>query len=196
MGVGKEDNNERWFCRPTHSHYLLTRPSIHLFRGRLRNPPNSTRHRHRGAGLGGGGAARGGKFEREGDPGSLGHGASFFFVLCGFVCFCEGLPWGLGAVAVAVRRPCMHAARRNPDSPPKNTHIPPSAPTPPLKKKQQCSPITHNKTIDDNNKQQVEQCVDPGETKTIKIRGVPFAATPEDLSQYFGGLFGEGESAV
>ena len=32
----------------------------------------------------------------------------------------------------------------------------------------------------------------PGETKTIKIRGVPFAATPEDLSQYFGGLFGEG----
>lgn len=32
----------------------------------------------------------------------------------------------------------------------------------------------------------------PAETKTIKIRGVPFAATPEDLSQYFGGLFGEG----
>jgi hypothetical protein len=38
----------------------------------------------------------------------------------------------------------------------------------------------------------VEQCVSPAETKTIKIRGVPFAATPEDLNQYFGGLFGEG----
>lgn len=45
-------------------------------------------------------------------------------------------------------------------------------------------PLTANK--------QVEQCVSPTETKTIKIRGVPFAATPEDLSQYFGGLFGEG----
>lgn len=43
-------------------------------------------------------------------------------------------------------------------------------------------------------RQQVEQCVDPTVTKTIKIRGVPFAATPEDLGEYFGGLFGEGGS--
>ena len=43
-----------------------------------------------------------------------------------------------------------------------------------------------------HNMSQVEQCVSPAAAQTIKIRGVPFAATPEDLNQYFGGLFGEG----
>lgn len=42
----------------------------------------------------------------------------------------------------------------------------------------------------------VEQCVDPALCKTIKIRGVPFAATPDDLSSYFTGLFGEVESVI
>jgi hypothetical protein len=58
--------------------------------------------------------------------------------------------------------------------------------------------IHTNKQSNKQNKwtKQVEQCVSPAETKTIKIRGVPFAATPEDLSQYFGGLFGEGECVM
>ena len=33
---------------------------------------------------------------------------------------------------------------------------------------------------------QVEQCVDPSESRTIKIRGVPFTAKAEELAEYFG----------